>query len=104
MATPNQLVLRSDVEFDAGRREAILDIWDEQTAGNKVNVRLSAESKAIAGSKGNFTLELTSGNIIRAETIVLAIGTQGQSQPDALPRRRSAARPVSARRSRRVYR
>jgi cGMP-dependent protein kinase 2 len=77
MATPNQLVLRSDVEFDAGRREAILDIWDEQTAGNKVNVRLSAEIKAIAGSKGNFTLELTSGDIIRAETIVLAIGTQG---------------------------
>jgi cGMP-dependent protein kinase 2 len=77
MATPNQLVLRSDVEFDAGRREAILDTWDEQTAGNKVNVRLSAEIKAIAGSKGNFTLELTSGDIIRAETIVLAIGTQG---------------------------
>jgi cGMP-dependent protein kinase 2 len=77
MATPNQLVLRSDVEFDAGKREAILDIWDEQTTDNNVNVRLKAEIKAITGSKGDFTLELTSGDTIRAEAVVLAIGTQG---------------------------
>jgi cGMP-dependent protein kinase 2 len=77
MATPNQLVLRSDVEFDAAKREAVLDIWDEQTADNKVNVRLNAEIKAITGSKGDFTLELTSRDTIRAEAIVLAIGTQG---------------------------
>ena len=35
MATPSQLVLRSDVDFDAGKREKILGIWDEQTAAAK---------------------------------------------------------------------
>ncbi|HEX5644429.1 MAG TPA: NAD(P)-binding protein, partial [Erythrobacter sp.] len=27
MATPANLVLRSDLDFDAGKREAILDAW-----------------------------------------------------------------------------
>ena len=29
MATPSNLVLRSDLDFDAGKREFILDTWDE---------------------------------------------------------------------------
>ena len=28
MATPSQLVLRSDVDFGAGKREVILDKWE----------------------------------------------------------------------------
>jgi CRP-like cAMP-binding protein/Fe-S-cluster-containing hydrogenase component 2/thioredoxin reductase len=77
MATPSQLVLRSDVDFAAGKREAILETWDLQTAGNKVNVRYNSEAKAITGTAGNFTIELTDGAIINAETVILAIGTQG---------------------------
>ena len=30
MATPSNLVLRSDMDFEAGKRETILGIWDEQ--------------------------------------------------------------------------
>jgi cGMP-dependent protein kinase 2 len=77
MATPSQLVLRSDVDFAAGKREAILDIWDEQTVGNSVTVRKNAEVKAITGTKGDFTLDLWRGETLRAETVILAIGTQG---------------------------
>ena len=77
MATPSQLVLRSDIEFAAGKREAVLDTWDLQTAGNKVNVRMNAEVKAITGNQGDFTLQLTSGDNIRAEYVIFAIGTQG---------------------------
>jgi CRP-like cAMP-binding protein/thioredoxin reductase/Fe-S-cluster-containing hydrogenase component 2 len=77
MATPSQLVLRSDLDFDAGKREKVLGIWDEQAAGRKVNVRLNADVKAIAGQKGDFTLTLTNGDEVRAESVVLAIGTQG---------------------------
>ncbi|WP_347271211.1 cyclic nucleotide-binding domain-containing protein [Rhizorhabdus histidinilytica] len=77
MATPSQLVLRSDVDFDAGKREKILGIWDEQTAAHKVNVRFNSEVKAITGQKGAFVLTLTDKTEIRAETIILAIGTQG---------------------------
>ncbi|NNM75492.1 cyclic nucleotide-binding domain-containing protein [Sphingomonas sp. ID1715] len=77
MATPSQLVLRSDLDFEAGKREKVLGTWDEQTAGHGVNVMLNAEVKAITGAKGDFTIALTNGQQVRAENIVLAIGTQG---------------------------
>ena len=77
MATPSQLVLRSDVDFAAGKREAVLDTWDLQTESNKVNVRKNAEIKGITGTKGDFTLELANGDAIKAENVIMAIGTQG---------------------------
>ena len=77
MATPSQLVLRSDIDFAAGKREAVLDTWDLQTGANKVNVKLNAEVKAISGKKGDFTLQLTNGESLRAEAVIMAIGTQG---------------------------
>jgi cGMP-dependent protein kinase 2 len=75
MATPSQLVLRSDMSFEAGKREAILGKWDEQAKG--INVRLNSEVKAISGAKGAFELTLTDGNRVQAENVILAIGTQG---------------------------
>lgn len=77
MATPSQLVLRSDMNFDAGKREKILGIWDEETAAQKVNVKFNAEVKKITGQKGDFTLVLTNGEEIKAEYVVLGVGTQG---------------------------
>lgn len=77
MATPSQLVLRADMDFDAGKREAILGTWDKQAAERKINVRLKSEVKSISGAKGDFTIGLTDGTAVRAETIILAIGTQG---------------------------
>ena len=64
MATPNQLVLRSDCSFDAGKREAILGKWDEEVAGHKINVAYNAEVKAIEGEKGAFKLTTTKGQVI----------------------------------------
>ncbi len=105
MATPAQLVLRSDLDFDAGKREKILGLWDEQTAGNKVNVHYKAEVKSITGLgdpiKGSimkivtrnrdgtsdtkeiqrnappYLLTLTDGSQVIADAVVMAIGTQG---------------------------
>jgi len=77
MATPSQLVLRSDMAFEAGKREAVLGTWDEQAPARGINVRLEAEVRAIAGAKGDFTLTLADGSEIGAEQIVMAIGTQG---------------------------
>jgi len=77
MATPAQLVLRSDVDFEAGKREKILGTWDEQIAGHKANVKYNAEAKAITGQAGAFTITTTRGETIQAETVILAIGTQG---------------------------
>lgn len=77
MATPSQLVLRSDMDFEAGKREAVLGTWDRMAAEHKINVMLRAEVKSIAGEEGRFTLTMTSGEAIEAESVILAIGTQG---------------------------
>ena len=77
MATPSNLVLRSDLDFDAGKRETILDTWDQQVAEGNVNVRLNADVTAITGEVGDFTIAFKHGEPIHAEAVVLAIGTQG---------------------------
>ncbi|MEA3004519.1 MAG: hypothetical protein QOH81_3307 [Sphingomonadales bacterium] len=77
MATPSQLVLRSDMHFEAGKRETVLGTWDRMSAERKVNVLLNAEVKAIEGEKGDFSLKLTNGEVVKAETVILALGTQG---------------------------
>ena len=105
MATPSQLILRSDQEFDAGKREDILARWNARTAEIGVNVKYNAEVKSIRGTgpaiPGSiqkivtrardgatttteiqrhappYAIELTSGETVMAEAVVLAIGTQG---------------------------
>ncbi len=77
MATPSQLVLRADIDFGASKREVVLETWGEQTGAHKVNVRYNAEVKAITGIAGGFSLEMEGGDVVEAETVVLAIGTQG---------------------------
>jgi Fe-S-cluster-containing hydrogenase component 2/thioredoxin reductase/CRP-like cAMP-binding protein len=77
MATPAHLVLRSDLDFDAGKREAILDTWNRQIADGKISVMRDAEVTAIEGEAGHFTLALKNGQSVRARAVVLAIGTQG---------------------------
>ena len=87
MATPSNLVLRSDLDFDAGKREAILETWDRQIAAGKINVLLDAEVTAIAGEKGDFTIELKGREPVHAEAVVLAIGTQGNPNLLRIPAR-----------------
>lgn len=77
MATPSNLVLRSDLDFEAGKREDVLGTWSEQTGGHKVNVLYNAEIASISGEKGNFSLLAKQGDEILAETVIVAIGTQG---------------------------
>jgi cGMP-dependent protein kinase 2 len=77
MATPSLLVLRSDCDFAAGKRETVLTQWNADAEKAGINVRYKSEAKAITGVKGDFSIALTDGAVIRAETVVLAIGTQG---------------------------
>lgn len=113
MATPSQLVLRADLDFEAGKREAVLGTWDSQTVRNGVNVRKLAEirsimgtGEAIAGSVMQtvvrkrdgtsetkemqrhappYRLVLADGSEVLADTVVLAIGTQGNPNLMACP-------------------
>ena len=105
MATPSQLILRSDQEFDAGKREVILQNWNDKTGALAVNVKYKAEVKSITGTgaaipgsiqkivsrnrdgtsstteiqrlEPPYAIELTNGETIIADTVILAIGTQG---------------------------
>ena len=113
MATPSQLVLRSPLDFGAGKREAVLGTWNEQTAAAGVTVKYMAEVKAIVGTgdpiAGSvmkivtrkrdgtsetkeiqrhappYRLTLTNGEEIYADTVILAIGTQGNPNLMACP-------------------
>jgi cGMP-dependent protein kinase 2 len=105
MATPSQLVLRADLDFAAGKREAVLETWDVQTAANGVGVRKQAEVVAIEGTGGPiagsvqqivtrgrdgssqttelqrlappYRLKLSDKTEVIADAVILAIGTQG---------------------------
>ena len=77
MAEPGVLPLRAAVPFDAGKRETILGAWNDGSAKLKINVRHKAPVKSIKGKRGAFTLEITGGETVTAEAVVLAIGLQG---------------------------
>ncbi len=77
MAEPGFLDLRSDVRFAAGTREQLLANWGEDLARAQVNIRYNADVKKIGGVQGNFVLQLTSGESLAAENVVLAIGLEG---------------------------
>jgi len=77
MDEPGFLDLRSPVPFSAGTRERILDEWQKSLDSTGVNIRYNSEVTKIEGSQGDFTLHLAGGETVRAEYVVLSIGTQG---------------------------
>ncbi len=83
MATPVQLELRCDVEFEAGKREAILDRWSE--SGAALNVAYGADVNMVTGTKGDFTVTAADGRSWRCKHIIFAIGTQGNPNRLAVP-------------------
>ncbi len=77
MATPSQLVLRSDIDFAAGPREGILETWAKHVESAKINVQYDSEVVEITGKQGNFEIAIKGGKKIKAANIVMSIGTQG---------------------------
>jgi thioredoxin reductase/Fe-S-cluster-containing hydrogenase component 2/CRP-like cAMP-binding protein len=77
MAEPMLVPLRSDLGFVAGTREAVLESWQQGVDQLKVNVRYRSEVTSISGSRPQFQLSLTDGEVIEAKSVVLAIGLQG---------------------------
>jgi Fe-S-cluster-containing dehydrogenase component/thioredoxin reductase/CRP-like cAMP-binding protein len=85
MAEPSVLPLRSDVAFSAGRREEILEAWQQAIETRRINVRYRSEVTAIEGAKGDFTLRLKGGAVIRARNVILALGVQGNPRQINVP-------------------
>jgi Fe-S-cluster-containing hydrogenase component 2/CRP-like cAMP-binding protein/thioredoxin reductase len=85
MATPDILPLRSSMAFEAGKREDVLQIWNDTTKKLAVNVRFNSEVTAIKGKKGEFELTIRSGEKFLAEHVVLGIGLQGNIRKLGVP-------------------
>jgi thioredoxin reductase/CRP-like cAMP-binding protein/Fe-S-cluster-containing hydrogenase component 2 len=77
MAEPNALPLRSPMSFAVGTREKVLETWIDELQQYHVNLRLGAQVASITGGLGAFSITLASGQALKAEYIVLAIGLQG---------------------------
>jgi Fe-S-cluster-containing dehydrogenase component/thioredoxin reductase/CRP-like cAMP-binding protein len=85
MAEPSLLPLRSDIAFEAGRREEILANWQDSIQRAKVNVRYRAEVVKITQSKDAFSILLKSGSLIRVRRVILALGIQGNPRRLGVP-------------------
>ena len=77
MAEPAVVPLRSDLQFAAGTREAVLSSWQNDLEKLGVNVRYGCEVTAISGEHPDFVITLAGGEEISGKSIVLAIGMQG---------------------------
>ncbi len=77
MAEPQILPLRSPMSFAAGRREEILERWNEELERLGVDIRYGREVTAITGGDGNFAVATKQGEVFLCRKIVLAIGLQG---------------------------
>ena len=85
MAEPGILPLRSPIEFDAGKREEILDNWETGIKAVGVKIRYGAEVKSITGEQGNFVITLTNGESLEARHVILGIGLQGNPRQLGVP-------------------
>jgi CRP-like cAMP-binding protein/thioredoxin reductase/Fe-S-cluster-containing hydrogenase component 2 len=85
MDEPRILPLRSPLEFAADKRENVLNIWQTGLDKHSVNASLNSEVIEISGKLGAFEIKLKQGKSIHAETIVLAIGVQGNPRTLGVP-------------------
>ncbi|MGD2171284.1 MAG: cyclic nucleotide-binding domain-containing protein [Gammaproteobacteria bacterium] len=85
MDEPRILPLRSPLDFVAGKREAVLESWESGIQTHSANLQLNAEVVGISGSKGNFEIQLKQGAPVKAETVVLGIGVQGNPRTLGVP-------------------
>lgn len=75
MAEPSKLPLRAEIDFGAGTREHILEVWNRQTCELGISL-LKAEITEIKRDEERFEITY-SGGLITADSVVLAIGMQG---------------------------
>ena len=84
MAEPSPIPLRSDIPFEAGRREEVLEAWERAAESRKLQVRYGCEVTALERTDDGFRLTTSDGEL-RAARVVLAVGTQGNPRRLGVP-------------------
>ena len=82
MAEPGYLALRSDCQFAAGTREAVLEQWQSDIDQGQLNARFDAEVVSISGGQGAFSLGLKGGESIETKA---GAATRPPARPSAAP-------------------
>ena len=77
MAEPAVIPARSDLPFQPGSREAILDAWQRHVSDQKLNVQLKAELKTLSKAGDRFVVGTAADR--STGTAVLAYRVQGFS-------------------------
>ena len=85
MAEPGILPLRSPIQFEASKREVVLDTWEEDIVSHKTNIKYGEAVSKIEGDKGNFSIALANGDLILAKDVILGIGMQGNPRTLGVP-------------------
>src|SRR5436190_3597144 len=85
MAEPVMIPSRSDVPFDAGSRESILNAWQSYADERKIRVEYNAEVKSMKREGDTFVLKTSAGAEYQAGKVVLAMGTQGNPRKLGCP-------------------
>ncbi|HKJ54034.1 MAG TPA: cyclic nucleotide-binding domain-containing protein [Gammaproteobacteria bacterium] len=85
MDEPRILPLRSPLAFVAGKREVVLESWESGIQTHGTTLQLNAEVVGISGRKGDFEIQLKQGSPVKAETVVLGIGVQGNPRTLGVP-------------------
>jgi thioredoxin reductase/Fe-S-cluster-containing hydrogenase component 2/CRP-like cAMP-binding protein len=85
MDEPGFLDLRSPMEFSSGKRETVLEKWQQGIANNNINIQYETEVIAVTGSFPNFSIQLQDGTNIQSENVILSIGLQGNPRKLGLP-------------------
>jgi len=84
MAEPGMIPLRSDVPFQAGTREAILENWNTTVSQIGINIQRPEGVKEIIKVNGCFTIK-TDKEEYQSKYVILSIGIQGNPRKLNVP-------------------
>ncbi len=84
MAEPAMIPLRSDVPFQAGTREFLLQTWNESAKVAGVTIQRPEEVKGIVNKENEFLVKTTKGEY-NSRFVIVAIGVQGNPRTLNVP-------------------
>ena len=84
MAEPAMIPARSDLPFQPGSREAILEEWQRHVSDQKLQIQLKAEVKTLSKDGDRFVVG-TAADRYEARNVILAMGTQGNPRKLGTP-------------------
>lgn len=84
MSQPQSIPLRSDIGFEAGSREEVLERWNGYASKHGLKIKAKESVNEISRRNGHFEIKTPSG-LYNAKKVVIAIGKLGNSRKLGAP-------------------